>query len=273
MGLRLYGGAVTTTNDAANQRALADRIIWIDCEMTGLSLRTDALVEVAALVTDYELTVLGDGIDVVIKPPAEAIEQMEEFVRDMHTTSGLLAELDRGVSLAEAQSVVLDYVREFVPEPRKAPLGGNSVATDRASSPATCRTSKRICTTGSSTCHRSRSCPAAGIRGCTSTPEEGRRTPRAGRHQGVDRGAALLPRGRVRAAARAGQRDGQGPRGDARRRALKCGCRTEGCHEHSFRPCTIGVAVRSDVVGVAQLVEHLVVVQVVAGSSPVTHPG
>lgn len=131
MPLRLYGGAVATTNDAANQRALSDRIIWIDCEMTGLSLRTDALVEVAALVTDFELTVLGDGIDVVIKPPAEAIEQMDEFVRDMHTTSGLLAELDRGVSLAEAQSLVLDYVREFVPEPRKAPLGGNSVATDR----------------------------------------------------------------------------------------------------------------------------------------------
>ena len=131
MALRLYGGAVTTTNDAANHRALSDRIIWIDCEMTGLSLRTDALVEVAALVTDFELTVLGDGIDVVIKPPAEAIEQMDEFVRDMHTTSGLLAELDRGVSLAEAQSLVLDYVREFVPEPRKAPLGGNSVATDR----------------------------------------------------------------------------------------------------------------------------------------------
>lgn len=131
MTRRLYGGAVTTTNDAANQRALADRIIWIDCEMTGLSLRTDALVEVAALVTDFELTVLGDGIDVVIKPPAEAIEQMDEFVRDMHTTSGLLDELDRGVSLAEAQSLVLDHVREFVPEPRKAPLGGNSVATDR----------------------------------------------------------------------------------------------------------------------------------------------
>lgn len=131
MALRLYGGAVTTTNDAANQRALSDRIIWIDCEMTGLSLRTDALVEVAALVTDFELTVLGDGIDVVIKPPAEAIAQMDEFVRDMHTTSGLLDELDGGVSLEEAQSLVLDYVREFVPEPRKAPLGGNSVATDR----------------------------------------------------------------------------------------------------------------------------------------------
>ncbi|WP_353511044.1 oligoribonuclease [Intrasporangium sp.] len=131
MALRLYGGAVTTTNDAANQRALSDRIIWIDCEMTGLSLRTDALVEVAALVTDFELTVLGDGIDVVIKPPAEAIAQMDEFVRDMHTTSGLLDELDGGVSLEEAQSLVLDYVRQFVPEPRKAPLGGNSVATDR----------------------------------------------------------------------------------------------------------------------------------------------
>ena len=131
MALRLYGGAVTTTNDAANQRALSDRIIWIDCEMTGLSLRTDALVEVAALVTDFELTVLGDGIDVVIKPPADAIAQMDEFVRDMHTTSGLLDELDGGVSLGEAQSLVLDYVRQFVPEPRKAPLGGNSVATDR----------------------------------------------------------------------------------------------------------------------------------------------
>ena len=131
MALRLYGGAVTTTNDAANQRALSDRIIWIDCEMTGLSLRTDALVEVAALVTDFELTVLGDGIDVVIKPPADAIAQMDEFVRDMHTTSGLLDELDGGVSLGEAQSMVLDYVRQFVPEPRKAPLGGNSVATDR----------------------------------------------------------------------------------------------------------------------------------------------
>lgn len=99
--------------------------------MTGLSLRTDALVEVAALVTDFELTVLGEGVDVVIRPPAAALDQMDEFVRDMHTTSGLLDELDGGVTLEEAQSLVLDYVRSFVPEPRKAPLGGNSVATDR----------------------------------------------------------------------------------------------------------------------------------------------
>ncbi|AXG15278.1 oligoribonuclease [Intrasporangium calvum] len=110
---------------------MSDRIIWIDCEMTGLSLRTDALVEVAALVTDFELTVLGEGVDVVIRPPAAALDQMDEFVRDMHTTSGLLDELDGGVTLEEAQSLVLDYVRSFVPEPRKAPLGGNSVATDR----------------------------------------------------------------------------------------------------------------------------------------------
>lgn len=129
--LRPYGGAVTTTNDA-NQRAISDRIIWIDCEMTGLSIQADALIEVAALVTDFELNVLGDGVDVVIKPPAESLDQMDEFVRDMHTTSGLLAELDGGVSMEEAQAMVLDYVRTHVPEPRKAPLGGNSVATDRA---------------------------------------------------------------------------------------------------------------------------------------------
>ena len=72
-----------------NHRAIADRIIWIDCEMTGLSLKSDALVEVAALVTDFELNQLGDGIDVVVKPPDEALEQMDDFVRDMHTSSGL----------------------------------------------------------------------------------------------------------------------------------------------------------------------------------------
>ncbi len=120
-----------SSTSAPTDRATNDRIVWIDCEMTGLSLTDDALVEVAALVTDFELNQLGDGVDVVIKPPAEALEQMNAFVRDMHTSSGLLDELDSGVSLEEAQRVVLDYVREWVPESRKAPLGGNSVATDR----------------------------------------------------------------------------------------------------------------------------------------------
>ncbi len=114
-----------------NNRATADRIVWIDCEMTGLNLRADALIEVAALVTDFELNQLGDGVDLVIKPPAEALEQMDEFVRTMHTTSGLITELEHGVTLDEAQARVLDYVRTHVPEPRRAPLGGNTIGTDR----------------------------------------------------------------------------------------------------------------------------------------------
>ncbi|BDZ40778.1 oligoribonuclease [Paraoerskovia sediminicola] len=108
-----------------------DRIVWIDCEMTGLELGADALVEVAAVVTDSDLTVLGEGVDVVVRPPAEAVEQMGDFVRTMHTTSGLLDELDGGTTLADAQAQVLAYIREWVPEPGKAPLAGNSVGTDR----------------------------------------------------------------------------------------------------------------------------------------------
>lgn len=99
--------------------------------MTGLSLEADALIEVAALVTDYDLNVLGDGVDIVIKPPQAALDQMNEFVTTMHTTSGLITELDAGVSLREAEEQVLDYVRTFVPEPRKAPMAGNTIGTDR----------------------------------------------------------------------------------------------------------------------------------------------
>lgn len=108
-----------------------DRMVWIDCEMTGLSLHHDALVEVAALVTDSELNILGEGVDIVIRPPAEALEQMPDVVRTMHTASGLLDELDSGVTVEEAEARVLGYVREHVAEPRKSPLCGNSVATDR----------------------------------------------------------------------------------------------------------------------------------------------
>src|SRR5690606_2207449 len=108
-----------------------DRIVWIDCEMTGLDLRADALVEVAAVVTDSELNVLGEGVDVVVAPPPAAVEQMNDFVRDMHTTSGLIEELAGGMTLADAEQAVLDYVREWVPDPGKAPLAGNSVGTDK----------------------------------------------------------------------------------------------------------------------------------------------
>ncbi|MGH8870223.1 MAG: oligoribonuclease [Actinomycetes bacterium] len=109
-----------------------DRIVWIDCEMTGLELTRDALVEVAALVTDSELNVLDEGIDVVIKPPDETLTQMVDVVREMHVSSGLLTALPSGTTLADAEERVLGYVAEYVPEPRKAPLAGNSVFVDRA---------------------------------------------------------------------------------------------------------------------------------------------
>lgn len=99
--------------------------------MTGLDLGKDALIEVAVVVTDYELRPLGEGIDVLIKPPAQALEQMNDFVRQMHTSSGLLDELDEGLTVPEAQRVVLDYVKSLVPQARTAQLAGNSVGTDK----------------------------------------------------------------------------------------------------------------------------------------------
>lgn len=108
----------------------AEHLVWIDCEMTGLDPASDALVEVACLVTDPELNVLGEGVSVVIKPSAEAIATMSDFVREMHEASGLLAELDSGVDMATAQAAVLAYVREHVPA-GKAPLAGNTVGMDK----------------------------------------------------------------------------------------------------------------------------------------------
>lgn len=109
----------------------SDRIIWVDCEMTGLDKERDALVEIAVLVTDGDLNILGDGVDVVVRPPAEAVAGMGEFVRNMHTTSGLIDEWDAGLTPDEAARQCLEYVREHCPEQGKAPLAGNSVGTDR----------------------------------------------------------------------------------------------------------------------------------------------
>ena len=111
---------------------MTDRLVWIDCEMTGLDVERDALIEIACLVTDGELALLDEGVDLVIKPPPEALDQMADVVREMHTASGLLGELPAGITLAEAQDQVLRYVRSHVQEPRRVPLCGNSIATDRA---------------------------------------------------------------------------------------------------------------------------------------------
>ncbi|MBO3664030.1 oligoribonuclease [Microbacterium stercoris] len=108
-----------------------DRLVWIDCEMTGLDLSVDELVEIAIVVTDFELKILDPGFQVVIKPSEAAVEHMGDFVTEMHRKSGLLDELAGGVSLEEAQRQSLDYIKRFVPQERKAPLAGNTIGTDR----------------------------------------------------------------------------------------------------------------------------------------------
>ncbi|HEY9562244.1 MAG TPA: oligoribonuclease, partial [Nocardioides sp.] len=100
--------------------------------MTGLDLGADALIEVAALVTDFELNVLGEGVDLIIRPPAEALEQMTDFVREMHVKSGLLEELADGITMADAEQQVLAYIKQHCPDGSRPPLAGNTVATDRA---------------------------------------------------------------------------------------------------------------------------------------------
>ncbi|HEY9499375.1 MAG TPA: oligoribonuclease [Terrimesophilobacter sp.] len=109
-----------------------DRLVWIDCEMTGLDVGTDELVEVAVVVTDFNLTILDKGFTIVIKPGQAALDNMSEFVREMHRSSGLLQEIPDGVSLADAEQAVLGYIQKFVPLAQQAPIAGNTIGTDRA---------------------------------------------------------------------------------------------------------------------------------------------
>ncbi|HEU0257356.1 MAG TPA: oligoribonuclease [Microbacteriaceae bacterium] len=108
-----------------------DRLVWIDCEMTGLDPEKDELVEVAVIVTDFALTVLDAGLDLIIKPGDAALAHMDDFVRAMHTTSGLLDEIPTGLALADAETQVIDYIDRFVPHDKQAPLAGNTIGTDR----------------------------------------------------------------------------------------------------------------------------------------------
>jgi len=110
----------------------ADRLVWIDCEMTGLDLTVDELVEVAVVITDYDLQLVDPGFSIVIKPDQSALDTMGDFVREMHTSSGLLDEIPTGVSLADAEYAVLEYILKFVPAAQQAPLAGNTIGTDRA---------------------------------------------------------------------------------------------------------------------------------------------
>jgi oligoribonuclease len=112
---------------------MTEPLVWIDCEMTGLDPAEDALVEIAIVVTDSDLTLLDDGIDIVIATDPAKLATMDDIVRDMHTQSGLLVALGSATTtMAEAEEQTLEYVRRFVPERRKAPLCGNSIATDRS---------------------------------------------------------------------------------------------------------------------------------------------
>lgn len=109
-----------------------DRIVWVDCEMTGLDLSKDALVEIAVIVTEADLSEIDEGVSFIIRPDdMTLLDSMEPVVHTMHTDSGLLAEIPHGITLAEAEAAVLDYVRQHVPEARRAPLAGSSVYVDR----------------------------------------------------------------------------------------------------------------------------------------------
>jgi oligoribonuclease len=110
---------------------ISSNLVWIDCEMTGLDPEKDCLVEVAVVVTNDQLEVLDSGLEVVIKPRPDSLANMNDFVRNMHTASGLINEFDNGLDLADAEQVILEYVKRFVPNAKDAPLAGNTIGTDR----------------------------------------------------------------------------------------------------------------------------------------------
>lgn len=129
------GGANCNDNAGNDSNGVApkyDRIVWIDCEMTGLDPNRHVIVEIAALVTDAQLNILGDGVDIVVHASETELAQMDSFVTEMHASSGLTDEIRRStVDVYEAERMVLDYIRQWVPAERQAPLAGNSIASDR----------------------------------------------------------------------------------------------------------------------------------------------
>ena len=110
---------------------MSDLIVWVDCEMTGLDINVDEICEIAVVVTDSELNELDPGLQLVVKPSDSALANMGEFVTKMHTDSGLITEIPKGLSIAEAEAQVMEYLKQWVTEARTAPLAGNSIGTDR----------------------------------------------------------------------------------------------------------------------------------------------
>jgi oligoribonuclease len=145
-GRQTTGGAVTGVESTRVARAdsvrrvpepnatseLDDRLVWVDLEMTGLDVQTDVIVEIACIVTDASLAPIDDGIQIIVHADTDALARMGDFVREMHTKSGLLPEIERSlVDVAAAEQATLDYVKQHVPKPSTAPLCGNSIGTDR----------------------------------------------------------------------------------------------------------------------------------------------
>lgn len=125
-------GAGVGDGETTTLSQVSDKVVWIDCEMTGLRLDSDKLIEVAALVTDSDLNILGEGVDIVIHADDAALAAMPPVVVEMHARSGLTEEVRRStVTLAEAEQQIMDYIKQYVPTPRTVPLAGNSIATDR----------------------------------------------------------------------------------------------------------------------------------------------
>ena len=110
---------------------MSDYIVWVDCEMTGLDVAIDEICEIAVVVTDQELNEVHPGLQIVVKPGRKALKNMGEFVSNMHTESGLIEEIPNGVSISKAEQQVLDYIKQWIPDERSAPLAGNSIGTDR----------------------------------------------------------------------------------------------------------------------------------------------
>jgi oligoribonuclease len=110
---------------------MTEYIVWVDCEMTGLDIEKDEICEIAVIVTDGELKPVDEGIQIVVKPSDSAMANMGDFVRQMHTDSGLLSEIPNGNSASAAELLVIDYLKKYITEPKTAPLAGNSIGTDR----------------------------------------------------------------------------------------------------------------------------------------------